>query len=174
MVTFLNGVFNGTLFSLGSLEAEVCFFSRCMCEGIQRLTGVLLLPSTRVNQKYTLWNTLLEFFSRFLNASFWKSWGRLYCLRCLPVSPFSCSTTIYRTPLYKENYLSSFSSVLESNYAFHLYGDLWQIKGHEVLNNGDHRWQDAILYSLSLPAQKKKQIQAEHTLEKEIKSKEGH
>lgn len=155
MVTFLNGVFNGTLFSLGSLEAEVCFFSRCMCEGIQRLTGVLLLPSTRVNQKYTLWNTLLEFFSRFLNASFWKSWGRLYCLRCLPVSPFSCSTTIYRTPLYKENYLSSFSSVLESNYAFHLYGDLWQIKGHEVLNNGDHRWQDAILYSLSLPAQKK-------------------
>ena len=120
-----------------------------------RPTGVLLLPSTRVNQKYTLWNTLLGFFSRFLNASFWKSWGRLYCLRCLPVSPFSCSTTIHRTPLYKENYLSSFSSVLDSNYAFHLYGDLWQTKGQEVLNNGDHRWQDAILIpSLSLHKKK--------------------
>lgn len=46
-------------------------------------------------------------------------------------------------------------SVLDSNHAFHLYGDLWQTKGQEVLNNEDHRWQDAILYSLSLPAQRK-------------------
>lgn len=30
MVTFLNGVFNGTLFSLGSLEAEVVFSGACV------------------------------------------------------------------------------------------------------------------------------------------------